>query len=261
MRVGMLLPTVLLIPDPVPRAPQPCCKRKPSGGPPSITSRYFTPLSTPAEFNEAIATASSDCISVVKYQAPWCRTCRATSPLLDRALDRVAERLPNRTGNVRLYSLELVRNGKAAGERMNNFFKSRNITEMPYVELYMGRELIDSEVIPPTRLERFQQMLGQIQERCSEQASAALRRQRALVLQLLRQRRDAERPQGKSGGTKSAGHGTGGRSQTRAPGDSWRPLYKRADGRSAFSNRAIAPRRGAPLRGTTGGRRKGARPS
>jgi hypothetical protein len=38
----------------------------------------------------------------------------------------------------RFYSMDLVRNGKAAGERMAHFFKQRQIRHMPYIEIYYG---------------------------------------------------------------------------------------------------------------------------
>ena len=139
--------------------------RKPKGLPP-IASRHFTPLDSPANITALLTSAGEDTVSVVKYQAPWCRTCRALAPRLDKALDRVARRWPNSSpAAARLYSLELVRNGRAAGERMNKYFKSRNATELPFIEVYRGDQLIDAAVIPPTNLERFQQMVGAVQAR------------------------------------------------------------------------------------------------
>ena len=139
--------------------------KKPRGLPP-IASRHFTPLDGPANITALLTSAGEDTVSVVKYQAPWCRTCRALAPRLDKALDRVARRWPDSSpAAARLYSLELVRNGRAAGERMNKYFKSRNATELPYIEVYRGDQLIDAAVIPPTNLERFQQMVGAVQAR------------------------------------------------------------------------------------------------
>ena len=69
----------------------------------------FTPLESPAAYEALISEAGNDSISVIKYVAPWCRTCRAAGPKLDAA----ARRWPG----ARFYSLDLVRNGKAAGER------------------------------------------------------------------------------------------------------------------------------------------------
>ena len=58
------------------------------------------------------------------------------------------------------YSLELERNGKAAGERMNRFFKQRNATELPYLEVFVGDKRVEAFVLPPSRIERFNRVLG-----------------------------------------------------------------------------------------------------
>lgn len=47
-------------------------------------------------------------VTVVKYQAPWCRTCRAMAPMLDRQAKKHSDR------KLSYYSLECYRNGKAA---------------------------------------------------------------------------------------------------------------------------------------------------
>ena len=61
-----------------------CLAKKKSSGPPPIDSRYFVPLATPADYAALLADAEPRAVSVVKFQASWCRTCRATAPLLDR---------------------------------------------------------------------------------------------------------------------------------------------------------------------------------
>lgn len=48
-------------------------------------------------------------MTVVKYQAPWCRTCRAMAPMLDRQAKKHGDR------KLSYYSLECYRNGKASG--------------------------------------------------------------------------------------------------------------------------------------------------
>ena len=125
--------------------PQMLSKRKGSSIPP-ISSAFFEPLGSPANYSALIESAPADSISVVKFQAPYCRTCRASSPLLDR----IAKQHPQ----ARFYSMDLVRNGKAAGERMNRFFKERGINQMPYVEIFLGSECIETEVVPPSALGR-----------------------------------------------------------------------------------------------------------
>ena len=59
-------------------------------------------------------------------------------------LARIAAQNPT----AQFFSLDLVRNGKAAGERMAKFFKARNVTAMPYVEVYVGSTLVEAAVEP-----------------------------------------------------------------------------------------------------------------
>ena len=66
-----------------------CCK-----GLPPIPSECFVPLGSPANFTSLIESAAPDSVSVIKFQAPYCRTCHATSPLLDR----VARQYPQACG-------------------------------------------------------------------------------------------------------------------------------------------------------------------
>ena len=73
-------------------------------GPPPIVSRYFESLLTPAQFEELLEKAPSDAVSIIKFQATYCRTCRATAPLLDR----VAKKYPT----AKFYDLTLARDGK-----------------------------------------------------------------------------------------------------------------------------------------------------
>lgn len=147
---------------------------------------------------------------------------------------------------------------------MNRFFRARNVTEMPYIEIYQGSKLVDSEVIPPTGLERFQQMLGAAQERL---AAAAYRQPRSLMRQLLRQRRELERPKPRARGKRREGSfGSDGTAQSSGSALSgWlEPDRRGMTGSKPFkaaaqAQRSSAPRRAAPLRGATGGRRRGAR--
>ena len=87
-------------------------------GPPPIPSRRFSPLSSLDNFTATLKSARRNQITVVKFQAPWCRTCRAMAP----KLDSIAKKFPTAT----YYSIESIRNGKAAGERMHKFFLSHN---------------------------------------------------------------------------------------------------------------------------------------
>ena len=50
------------------------------------------------------------------------------------------ERWPEAT----FYELSLVRNGKAAGERMFRHYKARGVVSMPFFEVFVGAELVDT---------------------------------------------------------------------------------------------------------------------
>ena len=76
-------------------------------------------LPTPAAYETLLTSrASSEAITIVRYGAPWCRSCRTFgSELQALALDR------HPTGFV--HEMSLVRDGKAAGERLFKHFKER----------------------------------------------------------------------------------------------------------------------------------------
>ena len=42
-----------------------------------------------------------------------------------------------------VYELSLVRNGKAAGERMFKHYKARKVSSMPLLEVFRGDELVE----------------------------------------------------------------------------------------------------------------------
>ena len=96
----------------------------------------FTPLGTPANFTAMLGNASASTYSVIKWQAPYCRSCKEPSALLDR----LATELPP----ANFYSMDLVQDGKAAGKRMLKCFKEHNVTVMPFIEVYLGDELIEA---------------------------------------------------------------------------------------------------------------------
>ena len=106
----------------------PLSARPPSGGPPRtapVTAsqqqrQRYTPLATPADYAATLAAASNRTVSVVRFAAPWCRTCLAARP----KLDAVARRWPDAD----FYSLELVRNGKRAGDSFHTCPKYHNST-------------------------------------------------------------------------------------------------------------------------------------
>ena len=218
--------------------------------PPSASAKspHFMPLGSPANFTALLVAkeAAGDQITVIKYQAPWCRTCRAMGP----RLDRVAKAFPF----AEYYSLEAVRNGKAAGERMHELFLSRNATKLPYVEVYRGAELIEAHTIPPSNLELFSQAMGAALESAERarvglltQARARRQRQQAALRALLLPKDgiSTEPPPPAAIGRGEALEGS--RTANRVLQARSQSLTSKR--RSAF--------RGAPVRGATGGRRTG----
>ena len=94
-----------------------------------------TLLPTPSAYELVLAEAGADTVSAVRYGAPWCSSCRTMGPDL-QAL--VAAVWPNAT----FYELQLVRDGKAAGERMNRHYKRRGVRTMPFIEVFVGSSLV-----------------------------------------------------------------------------------------------------------------------
>ena len=75
----------------------------------NVVAKYFAPLETPAAYQELLAGASNESISVIKYVSASCRTCRAAEP----KLDAFAKRWPGAS----FHSLVLLKNGKMPGKR------------------------------------------------------------------------------------------------------------------------------------------------
>ena len=227
-------------------------------GPPPIKSAIFVPLGSPQNYTELLENAEDNSVSVIKFQAPYCRTCRATSPLLDRVCKQHPE--------ARFYSMDLARDGKAAGERMNKFFKERQIKQMPYIEVFYGKELVDTEVVPPSAIDTFSNVLDEIMERWRLATSSSRGASRQLVLfrQFLREQR--------LGGKKAGSESQAQFAESASTAASLPPAAKANAGFRKFlanppwqpaafnqAQQSRAPRRGAPQRGATGGRRKGMR--
>lgn len=103
----------------------------------AVQSLAFAPLGTPANYTEVLSSTPSDAYSVIKWQAPYCRSCKEPSPTLDRLRDELGP-------EASYYSMDLIRDGKAAGKRMAKFFKERNVTVMPYIEVYRGSVCIEA---------------------------------------------------------------------------------------------------------------------
>ena len=241
------------------RCPPPTMMAKVKPGPPPIVSRHFNVLATPADHATLLERAAPDEISVIKYQAPWCRTCRQTAPLLDRKAKKYAK---DASTSLSFYSMDLVRDGKAAGERMNTFFKAKNITSMPYVEVYCGGTLVDAEIVPSSAIDLFDKALALAFAQLNQLTSTF---QRSQLLNLLRQQRAKRSPKqkGSTAGTTDAGVDASpslvGLVTKHAASMATHQRGAPASGGVAPPQLVNKPRRAAPLRGATGGRRKGMR--
>ena len=164
--------------------------------------------------------------------------------------------------------MDLERDGKAAGERMNAFYKSKGIKLMPYIEVFYGSECVDQEVVPPRGIELLEQRIGAQVDRLRAAASKKGRADLDLLERLIREAARRERPgKGKSPRPEEiakAAYASPSSSKRKRSGleaflargaeAAARPWQARLQGQSRG-----APRRGAPLRGATGGRRKGKR--
>ena len=200
----------------------------------------FTPLDTPAAYQELISTVANDSISVIKFVSPTCRTCRTAAPLFDR----VARRW--RWG-ANFYSLELVRKdgkGKAAGERMKRFYKSRGATDLPFVEVYVGDNLVESLVVPPSRMGVLYKAMASAQRRIRRLRWQRDRRSLLALLERARERQAAARDALLQGLVSTPQRGAASRTAVE---------------RAEKAGRRAPRRSSAPMRGATGGRRKGFR--
>ena len=144
---GCIVSSVGIVCDPDDEPPQPesPARSEAPGRPEPVL--HFASLATPAAFEARLAEAASDgSLSLVKFGAPYCRSCRALDVPGSKLDAIVAERYPS----AELFALELVRNGKAAGERMFKHYKAHGVKSLPHVEVYRGSELI--ETIPSSAL-------------------------------------------------------------------------------------------------------------
>ena len=92
----------------------------------------YTPLESSQAYEKMLAEAEEDSISIVKFTAPWCRTCIATAS----KLDKVAKDYPS----ANFYSLD-------CGVRLKLYFKTLGITQLPYVRVYVGKRMVHELVV------------------------------------------------------------------------------------------------------------------
>ena len=98
----------------------------------SVRMSVYIPLESSAAYEKMLSEADEDSISIVKFTAPWCRTCAATAS----KLDKVAKEYP--TAN--FYQLD-------CGVRMKVYFKALGITQLPYVRVYAVKRMVNELVV------------------------------------------------------------------------------------------------------------------
>ena len=152
-------------------------------GPPPIPSRQFEALSSPDNFGDTIQKARRNQITVVKFQAPWCRTCRAMAPSSTRLPWGILRRL--------LFN-QSIRNGRLLASACTNFHVSqrgaRRIRASPsckrvscaHAGCFRSTRLLHRSVswaracgssyCPPSNLEILSQALGQALELVEREA-------------------------------------------------------------------------------------------
>ena len=108
----------------------------------------FHPLNSPEAYEELMEDRAADEITVVKWSSDSCRTCRAAQPKIRGVLKKWDDDV-FRNAAASYYSVDLRSDNK---DVMFGFFKARNITHMPCIELYVGNELLQTLVVPPSRV-------------------------------------------------------------------------------------------------------------
>ena len=156
---------------------------------PAIQLAETRNLAGPDEYESLLESVSDEEITVVKWTADYCRTCRAATPKIRGMFKRFFAQYPQAS----FYSMELTKDNN----EMHAYFESRNVTRMPFVEVYVGQQLADSLVVPPSRVAFLGNALQAARRVASSrvQARRARRERRRLVLLAQSQRRSKRRIQ------------------------------------------------------------------
>ena len=145
----------------------------------------FVPLTSPQAYTKLLTEVATDEITVIKWAADSCRTCRAAQPKIRSIMKRWDADTPSAAS---FYSVDLRTENK---DLMFDFFKERNVTHMPFIELYVGDQRVHSLVVPPSRTSFLRVALGDAADFVRDG-----RRQRArrnLLLQLRESRQELSR--------------------------------------------------------------------
>ena len=142
----------------------------------------FHPLNSPEEYEQLLADRAADEITVVKWAADSCRTCRAAIPKIRGVLKKWDDQLGPAAS---YYSVDLRSDNK---DVMFGFFKARNVTHMPCIELYVGSELLQTLIVPPSRVAYLKNALG---DAVSHVGDTRRRRERRRLLLDLRAQKNS----------------------------------------------------------------------
>jgi hypothetical protein len=135
-------------------------------------------LASPTEYQELLASAGADDITVIKWAADTCNTCRAAKPKIRSLLIKFRKKQPS----AKFFSMDLKAAKDDSKDEMKAFFQSRNVTKMPFMEVYVGRELVQSLVVPPARVAFLGTALGNAAGRLRVARRRRIRRR--LLLQM-----------------------------------------------------------------------------
>ena len=138
----------------------------------------FKKLTSPQEHKTIFEQTASTDVTVVKWMADGCRTCKAATPKITSIMKRWDQ------PGAQFYSMQLQNGDKA----MLTYFQEKNVSQLPFVELYVGNELVDSLVVPPSRVSFLKAALSTASGRW--RITRASRERRRLLLSLRSHRRE-----------------------------------------------------------------------
>lgn len=147
----------------------------------------FHSLTSPEGFTTLLASSKPEDVTVVKYTSDQCRTCRAAKARIRSVVKTWdAENPPPRAN---FYSMSIRSRNDT---HMLEFFKKSGITHLPYIELYVGGELRNGLVVPPSRTAFLRNALTDVTD---QWRVARRQRVRRKLLESLREHRHELRAQ------------------------------------------------------------------
>jgi len=158
----------------------------------------FIPLRSPQAYEEVLEGVTSEQLTLIKWGSDDCRSCRAAL----RKINSVVTRWDAVHMRGRFFSMDLRRGGRSeARAAMFECFQRRNVTHMPYIELYVGTKLVHTLVVPPGGTAALDAALN-------ESVGLVQRRRRSRVVWALRRRlrecqRELTRAQGSQADAKA----------------------------------------------------------